>query len=92
MDIVAGASNRVPGPSLSALWQTPSPKRHGRRQCLNWGVTLIPRKKKSRQTRSSHFTTGGMRSVVTPQWHLIAHENLGDQLYDWEHDPQERTT
>src|SRR5262249_41780140 len=34
-------------------------------------------------------TTGALRSVVTPRWHLIVHENLGDQLYDWTKDPQE---
>jgi hypothetical protein len=36
-------------------------------------------------------TTGYLRSLVTPEWHLISHENLGDQLYDWKHDPEERT-
>lgn len=33
--------------------------------------------------------TGPMESVVTPQWHLITHSFLGDQLYDWVHDPGE---
>jgi arylsulfatase A-like enzyme len=32
---------------------------------------------------------GPMKSLVTPQWHLIAHKNLGVQLYDWVHDPAE---
>jgi hypothetical protein len=30
-----------------------------------------------------------MKSLVTPQWHLIVHEKLGQQLYDWIHDPGE---
>jgi hypothetical protein len=30
-----------------------------------------------------------MRSLVTPQWHLITHEKMGNQLYDWIHDPAE---
>jgi hypothetical protein len=34
-------------------------------------------------------TTGSMKSLVTPQWHLIVHEKLGAQLYDWVHDPGE---
>ena len=30
-----------------------------------------------------------MRSLVTPQWHLITHDKMGNQLYDWVHDPGE---
>jgi hypothetical protein len=32
---------------------------------------------------------GDMKSLVTPQWHLIMHQKLRDQLYDWVHDPGE---
>jgi arylsulfatase A-like enzyme len=32
---------------------------------------------------------GDMRSLVTPRWHLILHQTLGVQLYDWEKDPGE---
>ena len=32
---------------------------------------------------------GPMKSVVTARWHLIVHKELGDQLYDWVHDPGE---
>jgi arylsulfatase A-like enzyme len=32
---------------------------------------------------------GAMSSLVTPQWHFIRHEKLGEQLYDWVHDPNE---
>ena len=30
-----------------------------------------------------------MQSLVTPQWHLIVHQKLGEQIYDWVRDPQE---
>jgi hypothetical protein len=30
-----------------------------------------------------------MQSLVTPEWHLIVHEKLGEQLYDWVRDPGE---
>ena len=30
-----------------------------------------------------------MKSLVTPQWQLITHETMGDQLYDWVLDPAE---
>ena len=32
---------------------------------------------------------GDMQSIVTPQWHLILHQTLGAQLYDWVNDPGE---
>ncbi|HEV2698535.1 MAG TPA: hypothetical protein VGU90_11130 [Terriglobales bacterium] len=32
---------------------------------------------------------GAMSSLVTPQWHFIRHEKLGEQLHDWVHDPNE---
>ena len=32
---------------------------------------------------------GNMTSLVTPRWHLIVHEKLGAQLYDWTLDPRE---
>ena len=32
---------------------------------------------------------GSMKSLVTPQWHLIEHQKFGYQLYDWNQDPGE---
>jgi len=34
-------------------------------------------------------TSGAMRSAITSKWHLIAHEKLGDQIYEWTGDPGE---
>jgi hypothetical protein len=34
-------------------------------------------------------TNGWMKAVITPRWHLIAHEKRGKQLYDWLIDPEE---
>jgi arylsulfatase A-like enzyme len=33
--------------------------------------------------------TGSMKSLFTPQWQFITHDNMGDQLYDWVRDPAE---
>lgn len=33
--------------------------------------------------------SGPLKSLVTSQWHLIMHKKLGNQLYDWVHDPEE---
>lgn len=32
---------------------------------------------------------GDMSSIVTPEWHLIEHQTLGKQLYNWKTDPGE---
>ena len=32
-----------------------------------------------------------MRSIVSAKWHLIVHDTLGDQIYDWARDPGEST-
>jgi arylsulfatase A-like enzyme len=44
-----------------------------------------------RQARNVEPTAmdGDMKSVLTPQWHLIEHRTLGDQLYNWVADPAE---
>jgi hypothetical protein len=34
---------------------------------------------------------GAMKSLSTSQWELIAHERLGNQLYNYAHDPREAT-
>lgn len=34
-------------------------------------------------------TNGWMKAVVTPRWHWIVHEKLGNQLYQWTTDPEE---
>jgi hypothetical protein len=34
-------------------------------------------------------SSGSMRSVFTPRWHLIQHDKWPDQIYDWRTDPQE---
>lgn len=31
-----------------------------------------------------------MRSLIGPQFHYIRNEKLGEELYDWRNDPEER--
>ena len=38
---------------------------------------------------SAPSSQGAMRSLVTPEYHYIEHDTLGDELYDWRHDPRE---
>jgi hypothetical protein len=34
-------------------------------------------------------SSGALRSVVTPDWHLVEHEVKGMQIYDWKRDQSE---
>jgi arylsulfatase A-like enzyme len=91
MELVgANSQPAFPEPSLSVLWgasEVPP----------EWPATLselAQNRYEDGQDRSAKHqgptsTTGSMKSLVTPQWHLILHEKLGEQLYDWGHDPGE---
>lgn len=92
MDLAGAKGTPVfPGRSLSALW---TDKRSG-----TWPYPLSDLAKNEividpdRQARKLVPTAmdGNMESLVTSQWHLILHQTLGAQLYDWAHDPGELT-
>ncbi|HZQ68570.1 MAG TPA: sulfatase [Terriglobales bacterium] len=91
MDLVApGAKEQFPGLSLAALWKTPALEANWPPPISELARNPYPEKEeKPADQVQPTSTTGALRSLVTPQWHLIAHENLGDQLYDWVHDPRE---
>jgi arylsulfatase A-like enzyme len=82
-----------PGPTLSDVW-----KKEPARQSP-WPDALSEVAKHNIVTNDSKAvgelvaTTadGPMKSVVTTRWHLIVHKQLGNQLYDWVHDPAEST-
>jgi len=77
-----------PQPTLSPLWRTPVP---------NWPppVSELAQNRfedgQDRAARQENPTsiTGSMKSLVTPDWHLIVHSVAGQQLFDWAHDPGE---
>lgn len=83
-------STNFPGPSLDALWSDPKP-------VATWPDPLAELAKNDvvggpdREAHKFEPTAydGNMQSLITPQWHFIVHEKLGEQLYDWVHDPGE---
>lgn len=90
MDLI-GAGRFPASSSLSPLWQTggaadwPDPLSELAHNAISdkedqVAKSLIPT-----------ASTGAMKSLVTPQWQFIAHETMGDQLYDWALDPTEST-
>ena len=88
LDLLGAPQTPFPGPGLDEIWNAPhssmppplselaANKYPGKRDA--GADSLIPT-----------ATSGWMKSVVTPQWHLIAHQTLGAQIYDWVDDPGE---
>ena len=85
-----GAKGEFPGPALSEFWKTagsdtiwPDPLSE-----------LVENKYAGKKDQAADgleptASSGAMRSLVTPQWHLIVHDKLGSQLYDWTNDADE---
>lgn len=91
MDIVDNANQRsFPGVGLDSLWTKSDVE-------PDWPPPISELAKNEividpdRQARNVEPTAmdGDMKSLVTPQWHFIVHQTLGEQLYDWVHDPAE---
>lgn len=91
MDLIhPGGTAVFPIPALNVLWEGPDTVK-------NWPHPLSELSQNTvlnmedRSARSSTPTsyTGSMKSLVTPQWHLITHSKGVDQLYDWANDPEE---
>jgi arylsulfatase A-like enzyme len=83
-----GGPETFPGPSLSALWQTPGAQPAWPDALLKWqNTTSLPMRAETVGKLVATTADGPMKSVVTTRWHLIVHKELGDQLYDWVHDP-----
>jgi hypothetical protein len=81
---------KFPGPPLSAFWTEPE-------TASKWPNPLselaqnefINTNDKVVVGKIPTAADGNMASLITPRWHLIAHERLGAQLYDWTVDPGE---
>ena len=81
--------NAFPCPALNALWQAsggsdwPDPLSELARN------DIADKEDRAAAKIVPTATTGSMKSLVTPQWQLITHETMGDQLYDWALDTAE---
>lgn len=89
MDVL-GASTNFPGPSLGALWKGSQPISEWPSPLSELAESKYPGKQdRSAESLVPMAVAGPMKSLMTPQWHLIVHKRLGIQLYDWVHDPGE---
>ena len=78
----------VPGTSLSLSWNgsdagsQPFPISELQKNGID------DRDSQARQVEPTAID-GDMKSLVTPEWHLIVHQTRGAQIYNWAHDPGE---
>lgn len=90
MDLLRSTQQTFPGPPLSAFWKN-------REVETNWPdpiselpkTEIITPEDRVVEGKIPIATNGDMRSLVTLRWHLIVHQKLGEQLYDWVGDPRE---
>jgi arylsulfatase A-like enzyme len=90
MELIGGGNEAsFPGPGLSASWKMPANFAFAN-PLSELAQNRYPGKKdlaadKLIPTASS----GAMASIVTPEWHLVVHDKLGGQIFDWKVDSGE---
>jgi arylsulfatase A-like enzyme len=73
-----------PGPSLDALWMNSELGREWPNPLAE--IAQIP------WAPEQHLPAHGpMKAVVSPHWHYVIHQVFGQELYDWQNDPEEST-
>lgn len=88
VDLVGGRDPRFLGPGLDQFWNPNPPSIPSPLSEL--AANKYPGKRDAGADRLIPTATSGwMKSVVTPQWHLIVHQTMGAQIFDWVHDPGE---
>jgi arylsulfatase A-like enzyme len=88
MDVLGkNGENRFPGPSLKTFWNDGGTGPDPLSEIAKTDVMGTEDKAAGKLVPTAR--DGAMKSLVTPRWHLITHEKLGNQLYDWTQDPGE---
>jgi len=91
LSLVGEKENPFPGPSLAALWGPSAPQNSPNVVSELPQTNTIVAADRAMQGKIPIATDGWMTSVISPQWQLIRHEKLGDQIYNWKADPGELT-
>ncbi len=80
MDLIGAGNNNVfPGPSLAQLWR-------GATNADPWPNPMAELGHMPFESPENPCKYGAMDSLVSPAWQYIAHQRLGEQLYDWKND------
>jgi arylsulfatase A-like enzyme len=90
MEMLGDNTKTFQGPPLNWLWQKPQ-------VAADWPTPVaelaqnkfLTRDDKSAAGRRATSQTGSLKSLNTPEWHLITHDTEGNQLYSWISDPEE---
>jgi hypothetical protein len=91
LSLVGAKQNPFPGLSLAVLWGGTTHEIWPNVVSELPQTNTIVATDRAMQGKIPIATDGGMTSVISPQWQLIRHEKLGDQIYNWKDDPGELT-
>ena len=80
-DLTTGSENSFPAPSLVDLWQGAT--------AADWPDPQAATPKKNWAPPGSPAERGSLQCVIDEKYHLIVHELLPPELYQWASDPNE---
>jgi len=80
MELLGRDPHPFTAPSLVTLWTEPPE---------SWPYPQAATQQKNWAPEGSPAEVGALRCVMTPRWHLIQHESLSPELYQWRRDPKE---
>jgi len=83
MDLVGGDPSLFPGLPLRRLWEGPEAG-----PAWEYPIAEIARVPWAPANAPTRY--GSIKTLITPRWHYILHETLGDDLYDRTNDPGDR--
>jgi arylsulfatase A-like enzyme len=83
MELLGTKQDLFPVPSLASLWNDGVATKGPWYALSEIAQTFYEGKPRSPSNR------GWMKSLVTSRWHLIVHERMPEELYDWRMDSQE---
>jgi arylsulfatase A-like enzyme len=91
-ELLGSSHAPFPGPPLNAFWAVGQPSPQMPNPISELAENKYPGKHDAQADRLiPTAATGSMKTLVTPQWQLILHQQSGAQLYDWTRDPGETT-
>ena len=76
--------SKFPSPSLVPLWT-------GQPSTGTWPHPISELAHLPNESAKAPSRYGALTSLVTPQYHYITHEKFGVEIFDWVHDPDEKT-
>jgi arylsulfatase A-like enzyme len=80
---ILGGKSELPGEALSTLWSDSQRQEAWPAPLSELAENPYPGKIDREAIRGIPTSiSGAMKSMVTPQWQLIIHQKMGDQLYD----------